>query len=378
MKLRSKSKMKDSQRDLLTAILLSRHFSQTLTLGPILNYVCQETANSDRSLKEYQIATEVLRRSASFDPKLDPVVRVSMKSIRERLQAYFENEGEYESVCLVIPKGKYRAEFIENQSAKHPKPLPHVSASRRFWAPYLVPGQASIILHTEPLFFRDGWETYVRNLYVNDPANGTRLLMEKLPEFRAKAFEPTFHYLDSGEVHSMFLLMQFFHGFGSTLSVRNSRIASWNEMGQANLVLIGCTRTNRFMDMLQEHNEFIITDDEIRNLSPRAGEERSYRGERYYDSKLPRYKEYVLITRRPGASQSSMVTMIASNHGRAVEGAASHLTIERKVSQLISRMNLGEEGELPRRLQLLLRVEMIDLDDEIVDVDYVSHRFFKE
>jgi len=202
--------------------------------------------------------------------------------------------------------------------------------------------------------------------------------MEKLPEFRAKAFEPTFHYLDSGEVHSVFLLMQFFHDFGSTLSVRNSRIASWNEMGQANLVLIGCTRTNRFMDMLQEHNEFIITDDEIRNLNPRAGEERSYRGERYYDSKLPRYKEYVLITRRPGASQSSMVTMIASNHGRAVEGAASHLTIERKVSQLISRMNLGEEDELPRRLQLLLRVEMIDLDDEIVDVDYVSHRFFKE
>jgi hypothetical protein len=210
---------------------------------------------------------------------------------------------------------------------------------------------------------------------VNDPTKGLQQLVGRLPELEKRTeLQPSFHYLDAGEVHSVFLLMRFFQDIGSTLSVRNSRVTSWNEMRDSNLILIGCTRTNRFMDMLQEPVDFIITEDAIKNLSQRPGEQELYQGERYNDSKLQRYKEYVLVTRRPGASQFSTVTMIASNHGRAVEGAASHLTTEGKVAQLLARMNLNDEEPMAKRFQVLLSVEMIDLDDEIVDVNYVSHR----
>jgi hypothetical protein len=366
--------MLPSQQALLDRILASPHFAHTMTLGKILRYVCEKTAGTQGRLKEYEIATEVLERHQSFDPKVDPVVRVSMKGIRQKLQRYFDDEGKRESHQLLIPKGQYSAQFVENDSLPGPELEDVAQALKFFWSSYLGQSRPNLIAYTEPLFFREGWQTYVRNLYVNDPGSGNRHLIERLPELGARELHPSFHYLDSGEVHSMFLLMQFFHQLGAPVGVRNARIASWHEMRNSNLVLVGCARTNPFMDMLQEETDFIIAEDEIRNLALRDGELSSYRGERYHDSKLPRYREYVLITRRPGSWPNSTVTMIAANHGRAIEGATSHLTAGPEILKLLSAINVNQGSALPKRFQILLRVEMIDLDDEIVDVEYVSHR----
>lgn len=370
--------MLPTQQALLDRILASPHFAHTMTLGRILRYVCEKTADTDNRLKEYEIATEVLERHHSFDPKVDPVVRVSMKGIRQRLQRYFDDEGKRESLQLIIPKGQYSAQFVDD----HPLPSPGLQdvaqALKFFWNSYLGQSRPNLIAYTEPLFFREGWETYVRNLYVNDPGTGNRQLMERLPELGARELHPSFHYLDAGEVHSMFLFMQLFHQMGAVVGVRNARIASWHEMRNSNLVLVGCARTNPFMDMLQEETDFIIAEDEIRNFALRDGELSSYRGERYHDSKLPRYREYVLITRRPGPCPNSTVTMIAANHGRAIEGATSHLTAGPEMLKLLSAINVDQRSPLPKRFQILLRVEMIDLDDEIVDVEYVTHRMAAE
>jgi hypothetical protein len=370
--------MKSSQQDLLNRILASPYFAHTVTLGRILSYVCENTVDTQNRIKEYEIATEVLRRDQSFDPKLDPVVRVSMKGVRERLEKYFDDAGEREPLRLVIPKGQYHVEFIESRLAPVAAAQDHTHVLRYFWGPYLIPNQTNLLVHTEPLFFREGWETYVRNLYVNDPARGRRQLEERLPELKSRELVPSYHYLDAGEVNSMFLFMQFFHDLGAPANVKNARITSWHEMRYSNLVMVGCTRTNPFMDMLQEKTSFMIAEDEIRNLSPAKGELPSYKGERYRDSKLQRYKEYVLVTRRPGTSQNNSpvtMTMISANHGRAIEGATNYLTSEREVSKLLSAINVDpERSALPDRFQFLLRVEMIDVDDEIVDVEYVSHR----
>src|ERR1035438_7862382 len=328
--------MKSSQHELLVRILASPHFAHTVNLGRILSYVCEKTVDSDNRIKEHEIATEVLNRDQSFDPKLDPVVRVSMKGVRERLDKYFDNVGQREPLRLVIPKGQYHAEFIETQSFPTAESQKSAQVLEYFWGPYLTPGQASLLVYTEPLFFREGWETYVRNLYVNYPGKGHSQLLDRLPELRARELYPSYHYLDAGEVNSMFLFMQFFHDLGVPVSVRNARITTWHEMRNSNLVMVGCTRTNPFMDMLQEETNFVITEDEICNLKPGKEEQPSYKGERYYDSKLPRNREFVLITRRPGAYQkNSTMTMIAANHGRAIEAATNHLTSAQEVSKLL-------------------------------------------
>lgn len=366
--------MQPAQQALLDRILASSHFANTLTLGRILSYLCETTAGTETRIKEHQIATEVLRRNVSFDPKLDPVVRVSMSGIRERLQKYFDDVGQTEALRLVIPKGQYRAEFIETPFPPDVRLQNGARVLREFWDKYFGHDRTNLIVYTEPLFFREGWETYVRNLYINDVEKGYLQLIDRLPELRNRALTPSYHYLDAGEINSMFLFMQFFHDMGATVGVRNARIASWHELRNSNLILVGCTRTNPFMDMLQEETDFVIGEDEIRNLRPREGELPSYRGNRYQDSKLPRYTEYVLVTRRPGASKDSTMTMLAANHGRAIEGAANYLTTAREISNLRSTMNASNDLELPKRFQILLKVEMIDVDDEILDVECVSYR----
>jgi hypothetical protein len=71
--------------------------------------------------------------------------------------------------------------------------------------------------------------------------------------------------------------------------------------------------------------------------------------------------------------------MIAANHGRAIEGATSYLTSESEVSKLLSTINVDPlHSELPQRFQILLGVEMIDIDDEVVHVEYISHRISEQ
>jgi hypothetical protein len=270
--------MKSSQQDLLTRILASPYFAHTVTLKRILSYVCENTVGTQNRLKEYEIATEVLRRDQSFDPKLDPVVRVSMKGIRDRLEKYFDDAGCRETLRLVIPKGQYHAEFIETQPPPSAETQDNTRLLKFFWRPYLQANKNNLLIHTEPLFFREGWETYVRNLYVNDSGRGHRQFLERLTELKGRALVPSYHYLDAGEVNSMFLFMQVFHDVGAPAGVRNARLTSWHEMRHANLVMVGCTRTNPFMDMLQEKACFYVAEDEIRNLAPAAGEQPSYKG----------------------------------------------------------------------------------------------------
>ena len=225
---------------------------------------------------------------------------------------------------------------------------------------------------TEPLFFREGFQTYVRNLYINSPQGAYQRLIERLPELKGRDLHPSYHYLDTGEVNSMFILLDFFHLFGVNASVRNARTASWNELRDCNLVLVGSTRSSPFIDMLQEETDFVVGPDEIRNLSPVGAELATY-GERYQDAKLSRYREYVVITRRPGASNCSTITIVAANHGRPIEGVISYLTAAR-LTKLLSAMGISDGLCLPTRFQILLKVEMIDADDEVIDVELVSYR----
>jgi hypothetical protein len=140
--------MKSSQQELLNRILASPHFAHSINLGKILTYVCEKTVDSEIHIKEYEIATEVLNRDQSFDPKLDPVVRVSMKGVRERLDKYFDNVGQRELLRLIIPKGQYHAEFIETRSFPTAESQQSAQVVPYFRGPYLAPGQSSLLIHT--------------------------------------------------------------------------------------------------------------------------------------------------------------------------------------------------------------------------------------
>ena len=64
-------------------------------------------------IKESVIAVEVLGRSASFDSRTDPIVRVEAGRLRDRLHEYYESHGSVDDVLISIPKGGYVPAFSE-------------------------------------------------------------------------------------------------------------------------------------------------------------------------------------------------------------------------------------------------------------------------
>jgi hypothetical protein len=172
----------------------------------------------------------------------------------------------------------------------------------------------------------------------------------------------------------MLSIARMFHETGVPLEIRNSRITTWNELRNCNLILLGSPRTNPFLGCLQGEEPFVTHPDQIENRQAQPGEERFYRGFCHTDGKLVRRTEYAVVTRRPGIAPGRAVTMIAANHGKAIEGAGRFLTLEDTMGPVLESMQLEGATETPQRFQLLLRVEMMDVSDEVVDTTCLSCR----
>ena len=63
-------------------------------------------------LKEYTIATEALGRRPGFDPHEDTIVRVTVHSLRKRLQEVYQHEGAERSLRMIVPPGRYEPTFL--------------------------------------------------------------------------------------------------------------------------------------------------------------------------------------------------------------------------------------------------------------------------
>ena len=50
-------------------------------------------AGQSDELKEYLIGVEVFDRKQSYDPRVDPIVRVEARRLRAKLKAYYEGDG---------------------------------------------------------------------------------------------------------------------------------------------------------------------------------------------------------------------------------------------------------------------------------------------
>jgi serine/threonine-protein kinase len=62
-------------------------------------------------LKEYPIAVQVFDRRPTFDPRVDPIVRVEARRLRTKLENYYQKEGTRDDIRIELPKGTYAARF---------------------------------------------------------------------------------------------------------------------------------------------------------------------------------------------------------------------------------------------------------------------------
>src|SRR5204863_9740425 len=58
-------------------------------------------------LKEYLIGLEVFDRREAFDPRVDSIVRVEARRLRNKLEEYYRTEGQEDPVRVLLRKGSY-------------------------------------------------------------------------------------------------------------------------------------------------------------------------------------------------------------------------------------------------------------------------------
>lgn len=92
----------------LDQILRSRAFIQSHRIRRFLQFIVDESLlGQPQRLKEYLIGLEVFDRREAFDPRVDSIVRVEARRLRNKLEEYYRTEGRGDLVYILLRKGSY-------------------------------------------------------------------------------------------------------------------------------------------------------------------------------------------------------------------------------------------------------------------------------
>lgn len=99
-------------RQALERVASSGGFASSQRMSRLLRFTVERALEGrGEELKEYLLGTEVFDRSTSFDPRLDPIVRVEARRLRSKLARYYETDGRGDEIVIEVPTGEYLPRF---------------------------------------------------------------------------------------------------------------------------------------------------------------------------------------------------------------------------------------------------------------------------
>ena len=134
----------DIPRDAVLAtlhqVVASEAFGKSDRAARFLRYLVETALRGEAPLlKENVLGVEVFDRPATWDPRLDPIVRQEAGRLRKRLAKYYENGGAPAEIRIELPVGTYVPVFRRQPAPIEPAPAQsrapeHVPAARsRVW-----------------------------------------------------------------------------------------------------------------------------------------------------------------------------------------------------------------------------------------------------
>lgn len=124
----------DEARAELERVLQDPAFHSTERNKKFLRFVAEELFQGrSEAVKAYSVAVDVFGRPPTFDPAIDPIVRIEATRLRASLTRYYERYGRKGGVYVDLPKGRYVPVFgrLEADGSGNSQPLqPSVSSVR--------------------------------------------------------------------------------------------------------------------------------------------------------------------------------------------------------------------------------------------------------
>lgn len=109
----------DEARAELERLLEDPEFHSTERNKKFLRFVAEELFQGrSESVKAYSVAVDVFGRPPTFDPAIDPIVRIEATRLRASLTRYYERHGREGGVYVDLPKGRYVPVFGRYDSSR--------------------------------------------------------------------------------------------------------------------------------------------------------------------------------------------------------------------------------------------------------------------
>ena len=130
----------DAVRAHLDAIAASPGFINASRMSRFLRYTVEmKLRGEEDQIKEFLIGREVFDRRGDYDPRIDPIVRVEARRLRQCLAKYYESQGRADTMRIEFPKGSYVP--VIQQAAAEP-----VHERRRWLRPLLLLAPIPLVL----------------------------------------------------------------------------------------------------------------------------------------------------------------------------------------------------------------------------------------
>jgi TolB-like protein/Flp pilus assembly protein TadD len=111
----------DAIRGQLARLLASAAFAPSLRKGQLLRYLVERTlAGEGDGINEYAIGLDVFEKPASFDPRIESIVRNEAARLRQKLRHYYAERGRHDRVLIELPPRGYKAAFVFREAEDAP------------------------------------------------------------------------------------------------------------------------------------------------------------------------------------------------------------------------------------------------------------------
>jgi len=399
--------------------LIKSHSLRTSeSLCKLLRYLAEHSLDHPGvALKEYQIATEVLGRSAGFDPQSDSTVRVQAGRLRVKLAEYYAHEGTEDLIVVEIPKGSYALAFHVRPSKAGAQPAISLIAdagekreeparSIRGWAitvlilSVLLAATISTIVsllwqrartpvaasQAVPVAYQIFWSPFVtgpqqpwvifsNGSFVGRPETGMRYFN---PKADSRAFILD-HYTGVGEVLAIHQLDHVFSVLNRPVGVKRGALFSLDDAKNSDLIFVGSPSENLTLLDIPGTQEFIFQrldsgprkgDLGVLNVHPLSGEPKIFLAT---PANQPTTEDYAVVSLLPGLGPSRSILILAGNSTFGTQAAVEYVCRETSLKELLQRLKVSKTGEL-KPFEALLHVRIAHGVPVMTDLVSVRNR----
>ena len=399
----------DARWAVVERIAASQHFKSSARLHDFLFYISDcAIREAPEEATEQQIGIRIFHRHPGYNSSEDSIVRTHARLLRQKLAAYYAEEGAGEQIVVDVPKGHYLPVFHPRDP--NPKTVPiEISASvvpavpasiadvavplprRRSWRTGVVSllflafaacalllwhpwtrtvmAQSPVDRFWSPFFTDDPPLVIFSNaLFVGNSTDGLRYAPQQPEEATRQADNLVDTYTGIGELASVYALTRLFDAHRAHFILKRSLLMTWDEAKAKDLVFIGSTAENPSLRVLESTKDFTMMAEPgsagVVNHNPKPGEPAIFARPEH-----PLTKDYAILALLPGVQPGKRMLIFSGLTTFGTEAAVDYVCHAETAAELLRHIT-GPKGEI-RPFEAVLEVSIgggVPLETRLVTI----------